>query len=514
MTSLNLVLQSILLSTIVLVFLKFVLSYTNKKNLPPSPPALPFIGHLYLFKKPLHHTLARISQKYGPITFLRFSSRPVLVISSRLLAEECFTTHDLVLANRPQSISSSTKHKGTKITGIGGANYGPYWRSVRRIAAVELLSSQQLHASSDVRATEIEDMARRLFKSWNKTCSVGSNSSDGMNKLELKTSLFELSLNVLMTMIAGKRFYGDNIGDMEETKRFREAVEEQFALSGGASNLEDFVPVLRWFDLNGVMKKKAQLFKQQLETVQKLIEEHKTTCGEIKKTMIGHLLELQRKDSEGYSDQIIQRICLSMLLAGTDTTSNTVEWAMAILLNNPQVLKKAATEIDKHVRNERLIQESDMDQIPYLGCIMREVLRLYPGAPLLVPHESREDVTIGGYNIPRETMVLVNVYQIHRDPNIWEESEKFIPERFENRKAESNFMIPFGMGRRRCPGEGLAMREVGLILGTLIQCFDWDRTTNELIDLTEGSGLTLPKAVPLEAMYRPREGMMKVLSGL
>ncbi|XP_078153471.1 (+)-piperitol/(+)-sesamin synthase CYP81Q1-like [Carex rostrata] len=316
-----------------------------------------------------------------------------------------------------------------------------------------------------------------------------------------------------MTMIAGKRFYGDNIEDMDDTKRFREAVEEHFALSG-ASNLEDFVPVLRWLDLNGVMKKKKQLVKQQLETVQKLIEEHRTTRGEIKKTMIGHLLESQRKDPEGYSDQIIQRICMSILLAGTDTTSNTVEWAMAILLNNPQVLKKAATEIDKHVGNERLIKESDMDQVPYLGCIMREVLRIYPGGPLLLPHESREDVTIGGYNIPRETMVLVNVYQIHRDPDIWEEPEKFKPERFENEKAEGKFMIPFGMGRRRCPGEGLAMREVGLILGTLIQCFDWERTTNELIDLTEGSGLTLPKAVPLEAMYRPREAMMKVLSGL
>jgi len=191
-----------------------------------------------------------------------------------------------------------------------------------------------------------------------------------------------------------------------------------------------------------------------------------------------------------------------------------VEWAIANLLNNPEVLNKAVAEIDKHVGKERLIEESDMTQVPYLQCILSEVLRLYPGGPLLVPHESREDVNIGGYNIPSKTMVLVNVYDIHRDPDIWEEPKKFKPERFENGKAEGKWMIPFGMGRRRCPGEGLAMREVGLILGTLIQCFDWERTGDELVDLTEGSGLTLPKAVPLEAMYRPREAMIKVLSEL
>ena len=154
-------------------------------------------------------------------------------------------------------------------------------------------------------------MARRLFKSWQNCCS-GSKGSDGAKKLELKTNLFELSLNVLMTTIAGKRFYGDNIDDLEETKRFRETVEEHFALSG-ASNVEDFLPVLRFLDLNGVMKKKAHLSKQQVEMIGKLIEEHRTNSGDTKKTMIAHLLELQRKDPEGYNDHIIQSITLVCL---------------------------------------------------------------------------------------------------------------------------------------------------------------------------------------------------------
>ncbi|KAF3319953.1 cytochrome P450 81E8-like protein [Carex littledalei] len=254
MPSLDLVLQSILLSTAILVFV--ILSYyTNKlRKLPPSPPALPFIGHLYLFKKPLHHALARISQRYGPITFLHFGSWPILVISSPSLAEECLTTHDLAFANRPLLISDRLISGDGEVVEIGRANYGPYWRSVRKIATGELLSPQKIHASTDVRAREIDSMARQLFKSW-KTCCFGSNGLNGV-KLELKTCIFQLSLNVMMTMIAGKRFYEDNIKDMEDTKLFREALEEQLAL-GGASNIEDYLPaVLRWVDLNGAIRKK------------------------------------------------------------------------------------------------------------------------------------------------------------------------------------------------------------------------------------------------------------------
>jgi isoflavone/4'-methoxyisoflavone 2'-hydroxylase len=297
----------ILLAAVLLVFVKFALSYsyTSKQRLPPSPPALPIIGHLHLFKKPLHHTLARISQGYGPITFLRFGCRSVIVISSRSLVEECFTTHDLALANRPQFPSTVRNNKG--IIGLGAINYGPFWRDIRRISAVELLSPQQLQASTDVRAREVQDMARRLFKSW--MTSIGLKESNGLKKLELKTSLFQLSLNVLLMMIAGKRFYGDDLEDLEETTRFREAVEEHFTLSG-ASNIEDFLPFLRFLDLNEVIKKKAHLAKQQKEMVVKLIEEHRRNNAETKNTMIAHLLQLQEKDPEGCSDPKIECICL------------------------------------------------------------------------------------------------------------------------------------------------------------------------------------------------------------
>ncbi|KAF3327505.1 cytochrome P450 81E8-like protein [Carex littledalei] len=504
--------QSILLSLAVLLFIKLLLSRTkdNKnKKLPPSPPALPLIGHLHLFKKPLHQTLASISEKYGPATFLKFGSRKVLVISSRSLAEECFTTNDMAFANRAHL--PSVKQVTFDYNHIGAANYGPHWRNVRQIAATELLSPQRLHASSDVRVGEVRDMVRQLFRSWN--ASAGSMGLSYFEKVDLKAKLFELSLNVMMTMIAGKRFYGDNIEDLEETKRFREAVEEFFSL-GGASNEEDFLPILKFLGMAKAAKKLNHLAELNKEMTQKLIDEHRKPGAHKKGTMIANMLELQKENPEKYNDRTIQIIVVSLLQAGTDTSSNTVEWAITLLLNNPDVLKKASAEIDAHVGTKRLVQESDMPNLTYLHCILNEVLRLYPGGPLLVPHESRENVSIGGYEIPQGTMLLVNAYHIHRDPSLWDEPTKFMPERFESDNAEAKKMIPFGMGRRRCPGEGLAIREVGLILGTFIQCFDWQRIGDELIDMGEGSGLTLPKAVPLEAMYHPRQVMMDVLSTL
>jgi cytochrome P450 len=203
----------------------------------------------------------------------------------------------------------------------------------------------------------------------------------------------------------------------------------------------------------------------------------------------------------------------NIMLGGVETTMTTLEWTMAHLLSNPDILMKAAAEIDTHVGNQRLLQESDMDNLPFVQCILKESLRIHPVGPLLVPHESREDVTVGGFDIPKETMLIVNVYQIQRDPENWDEPTKFKPERFKKENMETNWMIPFGMGRRKCPGDVLAMRSMVLILGTLIQCFEWRSVLDEPVSLAEGHrGLTLPMAVPLQALYRPRLAMMKVLS--
>lgn len=190
-----------------------------------------------------------------------------------------------------------------------------------------------------------------------------------------------------------------------------------------------------------------------------------------------------------------------MLLAGTDTSSITLEWAMSNLLNNPNILKKAKNELDTHIGQNRLVDEPDISKLPYIQNIIYETLRLHPPAPLLVPHMSSEDITLGKYNFPKNTILLVNVWDIHRDPKLWSDPTCFKPERFE-KEDEVDKLLSFGLGRRACPGANLAQRTVTLTLALLIQCFEWKLIGEEKIDMTEERGITMPKKTSLKAMCK------------
>ncbi|XP_020095932.1 isoflavone 2'-hydroxylase-like [Ananas comosus] len=509
---------AILLTLIINLFFSAINNRSNieSKKLPPSPPSLPIVGHLHLLKRPLHRGLAAITDHHGPVLLLRLGSRPVLVVASRGAAEQCFSAaNDVAFANRPRL--PSMKYLTHDYTTLAFANYGPLWRNLRRIATAEVLSTHRLTACAAFRTEEVRGIARRIFSDWNAN---KNDESSSFTKVEMKSRLFDLALNVMMRMIAGRKYtfsQGEGVGGSEAAKRFREMVEETFLLADSASNLGDFLPMLRWFDIGGAEKRMRKLLKEREELSQKIVDEKRRESEEeIKKeqTMIGDLLESQKQDPDFYTDETIKALAFSLLSAGTDTTSNTIEWAMSLLLNNPEVLRKAATEIDVRVGTDRLVEESDIANLPYLRCVFTETLRLYPGGPLLVPHESATELTIANYTVPQGTMLLVNAYAIHRDPAVWREPTKFKPERFEAGREEKGWMIPFGMGRRRCPGEGLATREASLLLATMIQCFEWKRVGEEEVDMTEGMGLTLPKALPLEALVRPRPNMIDLLSKL
>ncbi|KAF9622011.1 hypothetical protein IFM89_029231 [Coptis chinensis] len=476
------------------------------KNLPPGPPSLPLIGHLHLFKKPLHRTLAKLSDKYGHVLYLQFGARPVLVVSSPSAVEDCLAKNDIIFANRPHLLMG--KILGHDYTTLLWAPYGPNWRNLRKISSIELLSANRLQSYSDIRHAEVKSMVQRL-----------SGQGHEYRTVEMKTMIFELTLNVMMTMIAGKRYFGGQVEELEQAKRFQEIVQVTLSISG-ASNIGDFLPILSWIGVKGIEKKVWNLKEKRDKFLQELIEEHRisrnggTQTKEKNATLIDVLLSLQETEPEYYTDEMILGIIWVLLAAGTDTSAVTMEWAMSLLLNNPQVIKKAQAEIDNTLEQGRLINESDVNKLPYLHSIINETLRIYPAGPLLVPHESSEECIVGGYNVPSGTMLLVNVWAIQQDPNIWVEPTKFKPERFDGFEGTRDGfkLMPFGSGRRGCPGEGLAMRVVGLALGALIQCFDWERVGEEMIDMSEGPGLTLPKVHPLKAKCRPRSTALNFIS--
>ncbi|CAL5383806.1 unnamed protein product [Camellia sinensis] len=484
------------LTLIFSIFFILKLFSPQKPNLPPSPLSLPIIGHLHLLKTPLHLSLKTLSDRHGPLLSLRFGCRPTVVVSSPSTAEQFFTHHnDIAFANRPKSLAS--KHLGYNGTAIGFIPYGDLWRNLRRVTTIQIFSSTSLHHSSAVRIEEIRFIAGKMFRA----------SGGETQKVNLKSVFYELVMNVTMRMVAGKRW----------SPAAADGVFGQSLIM----DICDYIPILRWVGFNGFEKRLVNLQRKRDGFLQDLIDEVRqnkinNSSTKQRKTIIEALLSLQEIETEYYTDDIIKGIVLLMFTAGTHTSWLTMEWAVSLLLNHPEALQKVRTEIDNQVGPGQLLEDSDLSKLPYLHCIINETLRLFPVAPLLLPHFSSEDCVADGFNIPRGTTLLVNAWAIHRDPNSWDEPTRFKPERFEGVEGgrEGFKFIPFGVGRRACPGAALAIRVIGLALGTLIQCFEWERVEPELVDLSGGSGAMLPKAKPLEAMYRPRPSMTSHLSQL
>ncbi|KAF8023135.1 hypothetical protein BT93_F0590 [Corymbia citriodora subsp. variegata] len=494
-------------SFLFLIFL-FKLQRSSKKNLPPSPPSLPIIGHLLLIKEPVHRTLQSLSDRYGPVLYLSFGSWPVVVVSSPSAVEECFTRNDVVLANRPRMLAGDIMAYGS--TSIGTAPYGPHWRNLRRLTALEILSPHRLAGSLYVRLEEVRLLVRTLYEA------AASARGDGFARVEMRSRLQELSFNIIMRMISGKRYFGAAVdaGDAEVARRFKEVINEEFELSG--TDPGDFMPALRKVvDFKGRERRMVDVAKRADVILQGMIDEFRSrrkmsdSGREVEsKTMIDSML------SEGYSDDIIKGHIMSMVSAGTDTSAVTIEWAMSLLLNHPDIMKKALVELDDIVGQDRLVDEADIHKLPCLRNIINEAFRLFPAGPLLVPHEASEDCTVGGFDVPQGTMILVNAWAIQRDPKVWDDPTSFKPQRYEGLEDDHAYrLLPFGMGRRSCPGAGLANRVVSLTLAALIHCFEWERVNEEPVDLSEGTGLTMPKREPLEAMCKARECMIANVLG-
>ncbi|RYR40097.1 hypothetical protein Ahy_A09g045768 [Arachis hypogaea] len=500
-------------SALVLVYnIWRIMNKTSEKQLqaPELPGAFPLIGHLHLLgtKIPLARTFASFSDKYGPIFRIRLGSYPAIVISNKDGIKECFTINDKALASRPKS--SQGVYIGYNYAGFGFAPYGSFFIKHKKLATLELLSSRRVELSRYVYESEIDTLIKDLL--------LYSAGNSPVKVVVISEWLERLSFNIITKMIAGKRYFSflQDVDDVE-AHRVVKLIREALHLSGGGFVPSDVIPIIQWFGIEGKVLKSMKRIAKDLDTLfGSWVEEHKMKGNMVnssseKQDFIDVMLSMVEDDPDsGHTrDTIIKAQIMNQILAGTDTTSSTMIWMVALLLKDKQILRRAQEEIDVYVGRERKVETSDVKNLVYLQAIFKETLRLYPSGPLLLPHEAREDCYINGYYVPKGTRVFGNVWKLHRDPSIWSEPEKFSPERFINGNGEVDEdhhfkYLPFGLGRRVCPGASLATQVSLITLARFLQAFDFDSPMDEPLDMREGLGLTLPKLTPVKVYLTPR----------
>ncbi|KAG5252430.1 cytochrome P450 [Salix suchowensis] len=481
---------SIFLGLALLCIIWRILSTSHKRNktLPPPEPsgAWPLIGHMRILNSqiPICRALGDLADKHGPVFSIRLGLRRTLVISSRESVKECLKTNDRKFLNRPSLAAS--KYMGYDDAFFGFHPYGEYWLEMRKIVTQELLSNRRLQLLMNVRVSEIDTCIKELYT----TCSNGS------VLVDMSQWFSYVVANVMFRLLAGKRYCG---GIAKESEAFVRAIKEFFYLRH--------------------MKSMKRVAKELEHVVSGWLEEHlqrreAVNVRKEEKDFMDVMLESLAVGDDpifGYKrETIVKATALNLILAGVDTTSVTLTWALSLLLNHTEVLKRVQKEIDIHVGTTRWVEESDIKNLVYFQAIVKETLRLYPPGPLLVPRESLEDCYVGGYLVPRGTQLLVNAWKLHRDPRIWENPCEFGPERFLTSHGSIDVRgkqfeyVPFGSGRRQCPGISSGLRMLHLTLSRLLQGFSFSTAMNAQVDMSEGLGLTLPKATPLEVVLAPR----------
>ncbi|XP_068647692.1 cytochrome P450 CYP82D47-like [Aristolochia californica] len=486
-------------------------SKTTGIGMPPEPAGRwPVVGHLPLLQgnEQVALTLAALADKFGPVFTIWMGVHRTLVVSSWELAKECFVTNDKTLATRPRGAAG--KYLAYNYTMFGLAPYGPFWRDSRKLATIEFLSSHRLESLKHLRATEVGLSIKHLHELWEENNKLPV-------KVDMKEWFLDLTFNTIVMMIAGKRYFGSNItADPEEARRAKQAMSE-FAVLVGTFVASDAVPFLEWLDLKGHISAMKRVSKE-LDCIMSLwVNEHRQRRNLDKSKKDGDFIDVMlfiadRTETHAGddSDMYIKAMSLTLIITATDTSFVTLTWTLSLLLNHRHELKKAQDEIDTIIGKDRTVDESDIENLPYLRAIVKESLRLYPAAPLAVPHEAMEDCNIGGFHVPAGTRIITNLYKLHRDPRIWPEPEEFRPSRFLSSHRDMDVrgkhfeFIPFGSGRRMCPGITSALQVVHFSLARLLHGFNVDTQDGERVGMRGGPGITMPMLDPLDVILTPR----------
>ncbi|XP_033512013.2 cytochrome P450 71AU50-like isoform X1 [Nicotiana tomentosiformis] len=364
---------------------------------------------------------------------------------------------------------------------------------MRKLCTLQLLSNVKIHSFQPMRKQEVGILVNFLKQAA---------ASDGDVVVNLSDKIGSLSANMACMMVFGKKYMDEDLGE----KGFKALVQETMRIIS-MPKLGDYIPFLQ--GLTRRMKELAKLFDEFLERV---INEHvQQSTNELKqaKDIVDTLMGImQSEEAEFEFDRRhVKAILLDLLMASMDTSSTTVEWILSELIRHPNVMKKLQNELEQVVGKNRMVEESDLENLEYLEMVIKEGFRLHPVVPLLIPHESIKDCTVDGFHIRKGSRILVNVWAIGRDPDVWSEPEKFIPERFLgcniDLKGHSFQLLPFGFGRRSCPSLQLGLTIVRLLIAQLVHCFDWKLPNNMLpkdLNMNEKFGLVTTRVQHLMAI--------------
>ncbi|KAI9116367.1 hypothetical protein K1719_012534 [Acacia pycnantha] len=476
---------SIIFTFICFLFLIRKLSNSKKpsKPLPPGPPKLPLIGNLHQLAGSLpHRRLRDLANKYGPLMYLQLGETSNVVVTSPEIVKEIIKSHDQTFTNRPKIlVSEILAYNSTDMT---FSPYGSYWRLLRKICTLELLSVKRVQTFRKIREEEVSQAVKF----------IGEHEGSPVN---LGKIIPPITSSIVARAAFGKKT--EIVEQILSTIEYTLEVASAFMISDLYPSLKSIINPISW-----ARYKVAKAHRQVDSLLDTIIDDHKGkkeigVDGEENEDLIDVLLRVQKQNSDNevtLTLENIKGVILDIFVGGTETAATTIEWAMSELMNHPEAMKKAQAEVRSVYGSKGYVDESEFQQLKYVQAVLRETLRLHPPGALLVPRENSETCEINGYEIPANSRVLINAWAIGRDPNYWSEAEKFKPERFVDNaidyKGGNLEFIPFGFGRRICPGISFAAPVLQLILSNLLYHYDWKfpKGTSE-IEMAEAFGATV-----------------------
>ncbi|KAK3153656.1 hypothetical protein QOZ80_2BG0179170 [Eleusine coracana subsp. coracana] len=475
------------------------------RHLPPGPWPLPVIGNILNLSKLLHRSLAHLAEHYGPLMTIRLGTSLCIVASSPSTAREILQRHNSSLCGRnPADAWRGAGHGDNSIFVLQPHNK---WRLLRRLGTTHLFSPRRLEELQPLR----QDAVRALLQDVLAESGAASGSLVSIRRVTY----------VAMVNLLWRAIFSNEL-DETTAQGLYDCMREAVTLIM-TPNISDLFPVLAEADLQGVRRRMTTLLPRGYQLIDRQIDQrlrarqfgsgnHTSRPNDFLDVMLDMWEEQQQHH---YCDVTINRdlmrvFFMDLFVGASDTSSNTIEWALAELLHSPKTMRNLQQELKTVLGSKAQVEDSDIDKLPYLQAVIKETLRPHPAVPV-VSYRADATVQVHGYTIPEGSNVMVNIWAIHHNADVWTGPHKFIPERFLHKETDffgrSFDYLPFGSGRHLCLGLPLAYRMLHMMLGSLLHQFEWtlpEQVERTSVDMTEKFGLVLSMRTPLLAIAKKK----------